>query len=199
MNINFRRIGAYIIDYLFVVLLASLISEIRFINPYLDEYMDAYENYEEVSEELLDGDVTELVISNEFKDAYYDVLKYNVVTNVVTAVVYVLYFGVFQKATGGQTLGKKLFKIKVVGDDGKDVSWTRMIGRSIIAYNVILYCLLICFVLGLKSNSFWPVLGLNFISTVITYVSFALILFRNDNKSIHDLIFKTKVVMNNGD
>lgn len=199
MSINLRRIGAYVIDYLLVVMFVALVSEIRFINPYLDEYMEAYEVYEDMSNELLQEDINEIVSNNEFHDAYYNVLKYGVVTNVVSVVVYLLYFGVFQKATKGQSLGKKLFRIKVVSDDDSNASWGQMLGRSIVAYNLIFNSIMIGLVFCFKSTDlFWGVIGINFVGMVITYMSLLLILIRKDNKGIHDIIFKTKVVMDNG-
>lgn len=71
----------------------------------------------------------------------------------------------------GQTLGKNLSHIKVVDDQFHDVSMTRYIIRS-----------LFIFIVGFITVGIYFVVGL--------YIAEK----RIDKKSIHDLLFKTKVV-----
>ena len=49
--------------------------------------------------------------------AYYYISKYSISYNIVIIVGILLYFGVFQKYCNGQTIGKKLMKIKVVDNN----------------------------------------------------------------------------------
>ena len=51
-NIKFRRISAYLIDYLFVFLLLTMLSQIRVLNPSYEEYAESYVRYEEMMDDL---------------------------------------------------------------------------------------------------------------------------------------------------
>ena len=48
-NIKVKRIGAYIIYYLFVFLLITMLSQIRVLNPSYEEYAESYVSYEEIT------------------------------------------------------------------------------------------------------------------------------------------------------
>ena len=51
-NIKFRRISAFLIDYLFIFLLTTMISQIRVLNPTYNKYLDAYDRYVEIYDDL---------------------------------------------------------------------------------------------------------------------------------------------------
>ena len=101
-SLTFRRICAYAIDYIFIILLSTMVSGIRFLNPSYDNYVSAYDEYATMYEKIADGDL-ELVNSNEFKDIYYNLDKYSVSVSISTIVIYLLYFVGFQKWNHNQT------------------------------------------------------------------------------------------------
>ena len=72
----------------------------------------------------------------------------------------------------GQTIGKWVFKIKIVKDDGSDIDYKTLFYREAI-------CRIIVRTLSLQ------------ISSVISYF---IMLLRDDNKSIADVFAKTKVI-----
>ena len=73
-SLTFRRICAYALDYIFIILLTTMISGIRFLNPNYDEYVSAYNEYSEIYDDLVDGNL-DIVNSTEFKNVYYNLYK----------------------------------------------------------------------------------------------------------------------------
>lgn len=47
-SLTFRRICAYAIDYIFIVLLTTMVSGIRFLNPTYDDYASTYSEYSDM-------------------------------------------------------------------------------------------------------------------------------------------------------
>ena len=194
-KIKFRRFSAYLIDYLFIFLLITMISQIRVLNPTYNEYIDSYGRYTEIYEDLTVDNVLEIAESDEYKEVNYDLSRYSVSISIISLVVYFAYFVGFQKWNKNQTLGKKMFNIEVASDDGKDVSWFQMLIREIIIYNLLLEILSIISIFVFDYQGYWVASNiLTFIAGLISWVSVFFILFRKDGKGIHDLLAKTRVV-----
>ena len=205
-RIKFRRFGSYLIDIFIVSLLVMLISKINFINPYASKYKETYENYSEYYLNLIDGE-TELSVDDLLNDEYAgyvrDLSLYSI-TNILTeVVVIILYFTLFPKFNNNQTIGKRLLKIKVEHIDGKDIKLYTWFIRSllipicanIIFYNVITSILNVGIVLAFKGTIYlYANLTLTYIICLYCYADIMVSYIRKDNRTLHDLICKTKVV-----
>ena len=101
----------------------------------------------------------------------------------------------FAFLNNGQTLGKKIFKIKVVNKDGKKPGIWNMILRSIWLYGIFTG---IINVIGLY---LFNVKVFNYTSTSVNYIyygfiiiCFFMVMYRKDGKGLHDIIGKTSVI-----
>lgn len=198
-SLTFRRICAYAIDYIFIILLSTMVSGIRFLNPSYDNYVSAYDEYATMYEKIADGDL-ELVNSNEFKDIYYNLDKYSVSVSISTIVIYLLYFVGFQKWNHNQTLGKKAFNIAVTSKNEKVTVW-KMLLRSIIIYNIIFEVLSLLSLWIFDANTYLYIdMTLTFIAGIFFYINGGIVIFSKKHLGIHDIICKTEVkeVVNNG-
>lgn len=198
-SLTFRRICAYAIDYIFIILLSTMVSGIRFLNPSYDNYVSAYDEYATMYEKIADGDL-ELVNSNEFKDIYYNLDKYSVSVSISTIVIYLLYFVGFQKWNHNQTLGKKAFNIAITSKNEKVTVW-QMLLRSIIIYNIIFEVLSLLSLWIFDANTYLYIdMTLTFIAMVFFYINGGIVIFSKKHLGIHDIICKTEVkeVVNNG-
>lgn len=194
-NIKFRRFSAYLIDYLFIFLLITMISQIRIINPTYDEYVDAYERYVEIYNDLTVENVLEITENSQYKEVNYDLNRYSVSVSIISLLVYFAYFVGFQKWNKNQTLGKKMFNLEVVSDTDKTVSWWQMLIREIIIYNLVLELLSIISVFVFNYQGYWIASNvLMLMAGLILWISVFFILFRKDGKGIHDLLAKTRVI-----
>lgn len=195
-----KRISAYLIDILFVFLFISLISEIKIINPTYDKYMEAYSDYNEVLEDYIDEKITDGEFDKLYNENYYQVCKYGISYNIVIILTILLYFGVFQKYNNGQTLGKKVMKIRVVTNDEENVSLVKSLIRTLSMYYVyigsiiplIINSILVYF---LNANNYMSItLVISYIFLTISLVSFVMLSVRKDERGLHDMLSGTKVI-----
>ena len=194
-NIKVKRIGAYIIDYLFVFLLITMLSQIRVLNPSYEEYAESYVRYEEIMDDLTVDNAVEIAKSKEYMQVNYDLSRYSVSISIISLVVYLAYFVGFQKWNNNQTLGKKLFNIQVVGNENKKVGWLQLLWREVVLYNIIWEVLAIVSIWVFNYEGYMYASSLlTFIAGAIILVNIFFVVIRNDSRGIHDLLAKTKVV-----
>lgn len=190
-----QRLGAYIIDYIFILLLITLLGQIRFLNPTFDEYYKTYDESMEMINNTNEEDIFKLLESEEYSLANYNLAKYSVSISIISIIVYLGYFVGFQKWNKNQTLGKKLFNIEVASIKNTDVKWWQILLREIIIYNLIAEILYVILILFLNVNSYFMISNIILaISSLIFLINVILILFRKDGRGLHDLLAKTIVV-----
>lgn len=190
-----QRLGAYIIDYIFILLLITLLGQIRFLNPTFDEYYKTYDESMEMINNTNEEDIFKLLESEEYSLANYNLAKYSVSISIISIIVYLGYFVGFQKWNKNQTLGKKLFNIEVASIENTDVKWWQILFREIIIYNLIAKILYVILILFLNVNSYFMISNIILaISSLIFLINVILILFRKDGRGLHDLLAKTIVV-----
>lgn len=99
----------------------------------------------------------------------------------------------------GQTFGKKVCKIKIVQDDGQDVTLKNIILRQLVGIIIIEGSLVTTSVIW--HQIVWILTGvdvvtpLKFVGLAFCGISILLVLFKKDHKAIHDYLGKTKVIM----
>ncbi len=187
-NIGLKRICAYIVDMLFVTTLLTLIIQISYINPNYEEYLKYNNEYTNLI--LDDGSTNE-----EINQVSFDLAKNGVVYFVVEILIIAGYFVYFQKYTGGQTLGKKLLKLKVQNNDGTDISVKSLLIKAILLYGTIITIFNLLTIYFIDENTYYI---LNLITSnaagLILWISAFMIIFKTDHKGLHDIISKSEVV-----
>ncbi len=195
-----KRITAFLLDILLVFFIASLVTNIHFINPYYKQYEKAYEKYSEVVKDFSEQKISEQELLKLNNENYYDLSRFSVPYNIAIVVIILLYFVVFQKYNGGQTMGKQIMKIKVVSNDEKEVSLLNYFIRSLPIYYIyiggiiplILNSILLLFINAKAYFITNAIISYSFM--ILGIATFITILVRKDKKGIHDLIAKTKVI-----
>lgn len=128
-------------------------------------------------------------------DYAYQINKLNVNETIVGFVFYILYFGVLQYFLKGQTLGKKIFKLKVKGINDKKLSIFNYILRSVLVCEILVTGIDLIFLLTMKESlyidcNYW-ILQVKYIYEIGFIV---VMIIRDDARSVHDLILGTEVV-----
>ena len=185
-----KRICAYIIDYILVMLLISIIS-----TPFVDaKKTDKIEKETlEIIEKYNDGKINSDEYIAMYTDVYYRLSRSTGVVTFITIIVYVLYFVVFQLYNKGQTIGKKLLKIKVISSEG-DLSMNQMIFRSLLC-NMILLNIINFALLTFSPKDVYAKSSalLTVIQYIIVFVSIIMAT-KKEGKTVHDRIAHTRVV-----
>lgn len=199
-NIHFKRIGAYFIDMFIITLLVGLFVNVRFLNPHYEEYKEASDIYQEYYQEYSKGNVTSSEFTRETLEARSDLYKYGVSNYVIALVTIFGYLVVFQKFNNGQTIGKKLFKIKVVdikGDTPKlGILSLRIIPMFIYGYAGIFSILAsILFPLFTSIAVFTPwISAVTIANSLLGLIDAEFLIARKDKRALHDVMCNTKVV-----
>jgi uncharacterized RDD family membrane protein YckC len=187
-----KRIIAYIIDISIVYLISSVILSLPIVNYDTKQYLEYYEEYTEVL--MSSEEPTEEVVDKQYNLMYK--MSYIAKSSlVVQAIVTFGYFGIAAYLMKGQTLGKKIQHIKVTSINNKEMNPHLFILRSVILTNLIPQIASILAIYLLK-ESLWitaeSIIGN--VSMMITSALVIVLIFRNDERSLHDLICKTKVI-----
>ena len=193
MKANFiQRALAYLLDIFIISFIFSIIT-IGF-KPNTDiekKYNEVYDNY-------INGEITAEQYLEEYTDVLYDMQKANALPNTINTLFIIVYFIVFQYLNKGQTIGKKLLKIKIVNEDKKDISISQMLIRGIMIYSVLSSLINIILFFNVSRKIYMTsYLTIGAIESIILFLSAIFILYRNDKKALHDIVSKTIVIKEN--
>lgn len=133
----------------------------------------------------------------KYKNYYYNISKYSTIYNIIYIVVLLLYFVLGNIWFSGQTLGKKLLKLKIVSNDdsSKKVTWVNFLIRALVLYNPIYYLVILISPYLFNVNSFysWALVFGN-IKNYLEIIIMVMIVVRLDNRGLHELLSNTKVI-----
>lgn len=190
---KFKRILAYLIDALIVITLSTILFSIflkESYNNYLDtslEYFDELEKYQYSGS----GDEDLSTLNN----LLYKSNKSAEPLLILKIGLTFIYFGIFAYILKGQTLGKKIFKIRVVSENKKELNPSLFILRSVILTNLIPQIVSLL-VLMFASESNWMIITnyIGYFEYLIIFIILGFMIFRDDERGLHDLITHTKVI-----
>lgn len=187
----FKRMGAFVIDYFIVLVIVSLITmgfntnKNNDLNSQMNQLISDYQN--------------EKITIDEYKDETYklnyELQKENITVNIVTITLYIGYFVVFATLNKGQTLGKKLLKIRVVNKNNDKPSIWNMLVRSLLIYNIISILFSTVAVNFLNINTFTYIYTtLGYIEYFVIIISFFMVIYKKDGRGLHDMMAGTNVI-----
>ncbi len=194
-----QRFLAYVIDMILIILIVNIIGsafnqkQLKELDKELNDKLNTVESveqfYDDSSEELL----------NELADIQYRIDKASAPITAVNIIISIGYFIIFQYMNNGQTLGKKLFKIKVQSEEKEKLSLMQITVRSLLI-NVIAFNFINVLAVVFLSKDLY--LAVNSIVTfgqwIIFIASVLLILYNKDKNGVHDMLAKTKVINERG-
>lgn len=192
MNVNFfKRFLAYLIDIILVGTIMGIISAI-----FTTKNATVLSNqFLELNEQVINTKLDFGIYYSRVADITLSLDRENFIINIINCVIIILYFVVLPLYKNGQTLGKKIFKIKIVREDKEDLTANELIIRNIVVNGLLNTFLAFCLVFLLSGFEYFTITSiLGFIQFVLVVVSACMIIFRKDKKGLHDIITKTKVV-----
>lgn len=193
-NLALKRVVAYLIDFIIITLISSALTYLTFINPKYEKYEQVSLEYTNLVQDYYDKKIDTNELANKTMDLSYDLSKSGYVYTIGNIVITFLYFGLFASVTKGQTLGKKIMKVKIVNHKGNEAKWYQYFIRTFILNGIILNIvtlIAICF----SKETFYTIYsyGNNF-DTILLIINFLMIMFQKEGRGLHDLIAGTKVI-----
>lgn len=186
-----QRFMAYCIDILIVSFVVSIVAL-----PFYNEKEIA--KYEEKMDTLVEKVSTNEIAPDELMvestNITYNQARVNGIMSLITIIVEVLYFVIYQLYNGGQTLGKKMMKIKVVSKTG-ELTTNQMLFRALIINSILLELISFGFMLfSSKEVYFFGVGFFDAIQSIIIIVSVLMVMYSKSARGIHDLVTHTEVL-----
>lgn len=193
----FKRVCAYIIDIAVVAFIFMLFSKIELLNPNAEEYdkvYDEFTTYVEKNSTTSDG-LKNIMSGDEYKNFSYRLAKLQIPNSILNIVITFGYFVVFQYLNKGQTIGKRLMKIRVKSKNGKRASFIQILVRSLLINEIIASIILVIFISTMSQSMYLQANRIvELIDMLIVYGSLGFIMFRPDACGLHDLLMNTVVV-----
>lgn len=187
-----KRFFAYIIDIFIVLVIASLIT--MFI-PISEKTQDYYKELQTTQKKMYDKEIDVKEYTDIVLEDNYNISKGTVLISLTSIIIYILYFVVYQVYNNGQTVGKKLMKIKVKSITDESLSINTMLFRALIIYGIATNIINLILILLLKKELYLSISNtISIIQSLIVIISVFMILFSKQKRGIHDIITKTEVV-----
>ena len=187
-----KRFFAYIIDIFIVLVIANLIT--MFI-PISEKTQDYYKELQTTQKKIYDKEIDVKEYTDIVLEDNYNISKGTVLISLTSIIIYILYFVVYQVYNNGQTVGKKLMKIKVKSITDESLSINTMLFRALIIYGIATNIINLILILLLKKELYLSISNtISIIQSLIVIISVFMILFSKQKRGIHDIITKTEVV-----
>jgi len=187
----FKRLISYIVDIIIVSVIVMLIC-----SALPNKAKENEDKLQELSTQLMNKEITADKYLTEYKNLIYQNNKDGILELSINLVITIAYFVIFQYMNKGQTIGKKLLKIKVIDNNTKEeISIVKGFLRSLLLLNLLSSALSIV-LMRLVSKSVYinTYLTINEIETVFIIVSAILVLYRKDGRGLHDMMANTMVI-----
>lgn len=185
-----KRLGAFIIDslilsFVFTVITMGFKLDTKSITEEVNNILEQYESGAITIEEYLDKTL----------ELNYELQKSSLVVNSLNIVLYVGYFIVFGYLNKGQTIGKKICKIKVVNKKNDKLSIWNMLVRSLFIYGIFSLIYSVIFVNIFNKEIFgYSYVIVSYLEIIFMTVVFFMVLYKKDGRGLHDIIANTNVI-----
>ncbi len=189
----YKRVIAYGIDFLIVIILSGLLTIVITGNntKYEAEVQKMVDLFEKKNQE----EITYEEYNNELKEISYSMSKESVPVTIITIGVSIVYYVIMCYFCHGITLGKYIVKIKITSANNKKLTIFNYFLRSIIINLILSNAIDVILINLLEKEAFikYDNLASNFL-IVTMLLSFIFMLYREDGRGIHDLLGNTKII-----
>ena len=190
-----QRLFAYFIDYLIISVVFSLFAlsfnttKLTSINDEINNTMNEIVNISSEEEQNLDD------LNNKLIDLQYEYQQESKLASGISLLITFAYFTVFQFLNKGQTIGKKLLKIKVVNKEEKEPSFITMFLRTFIVQGILTTGLSLIGIFVLNKELYMETYFiLNSLMSIFVVVCALMVLYRKDRRGLHDMMAGSLVV-----
>ncbi len=191
-----QRFVAFMIDLILVSFITSLVTAIIPTNSSIDKL---YDQQVKIVENYTAGKTTMQEYVNQLVDINYDIAKQTGIITLISIAISLLYYVLYVYKNDGQSIGKKMMKIKIQKKDkDKELTMNDLLFRTMILQGTLVSIIGFCTILFLDKDTYLATNSLlNLIQYSILIISFFLVAFTKERQGIHDMVAKTEVVCTN--
>jgi len=191
-----QRFVAFMIDLILVSFITSLVTAIIPTNSSIDKL---YDQQVKIVENYTTGKITMQEYVNQLVDINYDIAKQTGIITLVSIAISLLYYVLYVYRNDGQSIGKKMMKIKIQKKDkDKELTMNDLLFRTMILQGTLVSIIGFCTILFLDKDTYLATNSLlNLIQYSILIISFFLVAFTKERQGLHDMVAKTEVVCTN--
>lgn len=187
----FQRLMAFLIDVLIVTLLTSFLSS-PFVNNKKIEKLS--EDIVNLAEKYGNKEIDTKKYVADYVNVSYDLAKENGPVVIIQILLGIGFYIIVPLYSNGQSVGKKILKIKVISEDGELTS-NQLVFRSFIANSLLVDILSLTFLIFTSRSMYFYLLAIfKLIQYIITFISIVLVIYSKKGLAIHDRIVHTRVV-----
>ena len=191
-----QRFVAFMIDLILVSFITSLVTAIIPTNSSIDKL---YDQQVKIVENYTAGKITMQEYVNQLVDINYDIAKQTGIITLISIAISLLYYVLYVYKNDGQSIGKKMMKIKIQKKDkDKELTMNDLLFRTMILQGTLVSIIGFCTILFLDKDTYLATNSLlNLVQYSILLVSFFLIAFTKEKQGLHDKLVGTIVVCTN--
>lgn len=188
----FQRVMAFLIDVMIVYIITTLVAT-PFVNQKSAEKLQKEET--KIMQNYIDKKTDVNTYINQSMDLNYEIARNNGIITIVSIALTIIYFVVYQFFNKGQTLGKRIFKIKIKKVDGSALNMNDLVYRSLIINGI--FANMIMFAITIFCNKqyyFYTTTTVQLLQNILFLICVFMIMYRKDGRGLHDLVANTVVV-----
>lgn len=185
-----KRLYAYILD---IIILGIVLMIVNIIIPKNNEIKENNVKLDSLTQNYLDKEINFNEYVNDYSEINYELDKQNIVYTVVNIIFVIVYFIIVPYFFKGQTIGKKVFKIKVFKENKLTI--TSLIIRNLIINGLAYMSLTLILLFILPYNIYFIITSILTLIQLIIMIIIIIGIIKNNKKLIlHDKLSKTQVV-----
>ena len=192
MKVSFKkRLFAYLIDF---VLLTTIVTIINCVLPTTTKQVEINKELDSLQQDLLDGEIDNKQYFEGYKKLLPELDKSNMAINVCNLVFILGYFIIIPVVNNGQTLGKKILKIKIEKIDG-NLTIRDMVIRNFITTSLLQLMISSTLVYIVNNDIYYNLsIFVSLLQILLVIITSFMIIYRKDEKGVQDLITGTQVI-----
>ena len=192
MKVSFKkRLFAYLIDF---VLLTTIVTIINCVLPTTTKQVEINKELDSLQQDLLDGEINNKQYFDGYKKLLPELDKSNMAINVCNLVFILGYFIIIPVVNNGQTLGKKILKIKIEKIDG-NLTIRDMVIRNFITTSLLQLMISSTLVYIVNNDIYYNLsIFVSLLQILLVIITSFMIIYRKDEKGVQDLITGTQVI-----